>query len=113
MVLHERFQPQGGRSFGAREPARCASSRPLGERNGRFDCLSEPGSRACHPATFDESAARCGQENVPSCRLFGGKPIPQLRRSFFLSCLIPAALFLSGCGAKKQARVSPPPPPAI
>src|SRR5580692_5694227 len=76
--LHERLQPQGGRSICAHQQIRGRRSHHSGERNGGVNCPSERRSGTGCPPAFHQSIAHSGGEARETRRLHGKPASPQV-----------------------------------
>jgi rare lipoprotein A len=120
--LHERLQPQGGRSICAHQQIRGRRSHHSGERNGGVNCPSERRSGTGCPPAFHQSITYSGGEAREARRLYGKPAAPQVSacsfgnrsRRFTIAIFVSLLSFLlSGCGEHKQAQVNVPSPPPI
>jgi len=118
--IHDRLQPQGGRSIRAFQQISGRGRDDNGERSGRADQLSERRSGAGGAPAFHQSIADCIGETDSSRGLHGkASASSQVSIGSFsqrASIVVAIALLfflLTGCGGHKQARVDVPPPPPI
>jgi len=120
--IHERLQPQGGRSIRAFQQIGSRGRNNNGERSGGVDQLSQRRSGAGGAPAFHQSFAdRFGKAD--SSRGLHGKASAssQVTAGSFsqragitvATALLFSLFLLTGCGGHKQARVDVPPPPPI
>ena len=115
--IHDRLQPQGGRSIRAFQQIGGRGRDHDGERSGGVDQLSERRSGAGGAPAFHQSFADRIGKTDSSRRLHGkASAAPQVSFSKRASIVVAiSVLFIlpTGCGGHKQARVDVPPPPPI
>src|SRR5262249_37179005 len=110
---HDRLQPQGGGSLIAPQPIDCRRRLQSGERERRTDFLSEQRGGSRGTPTLHQGVADRVRETGAHGRLSRQPSLVSrvvLQRGSF-SILFALTLLACGCGGKKQAKVTVPPPP--
>src|SRR5438270_2962231 len=114
LIEHGGFQSQGRRTRGPLQQARRRFRRTTGKGERRVDQLSEQrsGPRGAH-SLRQGSACGSARINSPGRLLRRAEAVLISTRISGLLLFALAALLLTGCGGRKQAKVNLPPPPPI